>query len=182
MFLHKLVKTLKAMKNQTTANFKYWLLVLPALAIIFSCNYSKPQLTPIEIGNVQGKVNKLMNSIAADVLAKGPGAWLNYLQDTSNFFMADNGQLAFKDYKSATKFVQDTLVKSMPKVNLKWNNIRVDPLTDNIASIGADYHEDVTDTAAKVTTLDGYFTATAVQVNDEWKLRNMHWSDKPAKK
>lgn len=182
MFLHKLVKTLNVMKNQTIANFKCWLLVLPALALIFSCNYSKPQLTPIEIGSVQGKVNKLMDSIAADVSAKGPGVWLNYLQDTSYFFMADNGQLAFKDYKSAVKFVQDTLVKSMPKVSLKWSNVRIDPLTDNIASIGAGYHEDVTDTAAKVTALDGYFTATAVQVNDEWKLRNMHWSDKPTKK
>jgi hypothetical protein len=182
MFLHKLVKTLKVMKNQTIANFKYWLLALPALAIIFSCNYSKPQLTPDEIGHVQGKVNKLMNSIATDVSAKGPGVWLNYLQDTSYFFMADNGQLAFKDYKSATKFVQDTLVKSMPKVNLKWSNIRIDPLTDNIACVGAEYHEDVTDTAAKVSSLNGYFTATVVQVNDEWKLRNMHWSDISAKK
>jgi len=170
------------MKNQTTAIFKYWLLALPALAIMFSCNYAKPQLTPDEIGHVQGKVNKLMSSVAADVLAKGPGVWVNYLQDTSNFFMADNGQLAFKDYNAAKKFVQDTLSKTMPKVDLKWSNIRIDPLTNNIACIGADYHEDVTDTSATVKPYDGYFTATAIQVNDEWKFRNLHWSDKPAKK
>jgi len=170
------------MKNQTIVVFKYWLIALPALSIIFSCNYSKPQLTPIEIGQVQGKVNKLLDSIAANVSAKGPSAWLNYLQDTSNFFMADNGQLAFKDYRSATQFVHDTLAKNMPKVNLKWSNIRIDPLSNSIASVGADYHEDVTGTAAKITALNGYFTATVVQVNDEWKLRNMHWSDLPAKK
>jgi hypothetical protein len=170
------------MNNQTTTNLKYWLLVLPAIAFMLSCGYSKQQLTPDEIGHVQRKVTDLTKNIAADVSTKGPGVWVNYLQDTSCFFMADNGQLAFKDYKSATKFVRDTLSKSMPKVNLKWSNIRVDPLTNQIACIGSDYHEDVTDSTGKVTPYDGYFTATAVLVNDEWKLRNMHWSDKPAKK
>jgi len=170
------------MKNQTSSFLKYWLLALPALALIFSCNYSKPQLTPDEIGHVQGKVNKLMSIVAADVAAKGPGVWVYYLQDTSYFFMADNGQLEFKDYNAAKKFVQDTLSKSMPKVNLKWSNIRIDPLTNNIASIGADFHEDVTDSTAKVTTINGYFTATAVQIDNVWKFRNLHWSDKSDKK
>jgi hypothetical protein len=170
------------MKNQTIANFKYWLLVLPALSIIFSCNYSNPQLTPSEIGHVQNKVSELMKNTASDVSINGPGAWLNYLQDTSYFFMADDGQLAFKDYKFAAKYIQDSLVKPRFKVKLKWGNVHIDPLTDNIACIGAEYYEDVADTNLNIRVYDGYFTATAVQVDDEWKFRNLHWSDIPAKK
>ena len=165
------------MINSTLTSFKYWLL-LPAIAFMLSCNYSRPQLTPDEIWHVQRKVTKLTKNITKDLAAEGPKAWLNYIQDTSYFFMANNGQLNLKDYKSATSFIQDTLAKNVSKINLQWSNIRIDPLSDYVACIGSNYHEDITGTDGKITPYDGYFTATAVLVNDEWKLRNMHWSAK----
>lgn len=169
------------MKKQTITRFKYWLLALPVIAFMLSCNYSKPQLTPDEIWHVQGKASKLMKNISIDVSVKGPIAWLDYIQDTSNFFMANDGVLALKDHKSAVAFVQDTLVKNVSKINLQWSNTRIDPLTNSIASIGSNYHEDITDKSGKTTAYDGYFTATTVLINDDWKLRNIHWSSKPAK-
>jgi hypothetical protein len=180
MFLHKLVKTLKVMKNLTFSNIKYWLL-LAAIALSFSCNYAKPQLTPDEIWHVQRKVTRLTKNIEKDLSAKGPSAWINYVQDTANFFMANDGKLAFKDSKSAIAFIRDTLVKNTSKINLQWNNMRVDPLSNSIASIGSDYHEEATDKNGKTITWNGYFTATAVLIDDNWKLRNMHWSSVPAK-
>ena len=170
------------MKNKTIANFKYWLLALPALAFIFSCNYSKPQLTPDEIGRVQHSVNKLTKDLTLDIMLKGPTAWLNYIQDTANFFMATDGQLAFKDHKSAVRFIQDSLEKNVSQIILSWKNMRIDPLTNSIASVGSDYSEAITDKSGKTDYYNGYFTATVVQVDEGWKFRNMHWSDKPAKK
>jgi hypothetical protein len=169
-------KTLKVMKISTLTNFKYWLL-LPAIAFMLACNYAKPQLTPDEIWSVQGQVGDLTKKIATDVSAKGPGAWLNYMQDTSYFFLANDGELALKDYKSASKFIKDTLVNSISKETLQWSNMRIDPLSNSVASIGCNFHEDITHKDSTLS-YNGYFTAIAVLVNDEWKLRNMHWSEK----
>ncbi len=168
------------MKNLTPTNFKYWLL-LPAIAFMLACNYSKPQLTYGEIGYVQEQVGELTKNIATDVSAKGPTAWLNYMQDTSYFFLANDGELALKDYSTASKFIKDTLVNRITKETLKWSNVRIDPLSNTVASIGCNFHEDMTikDSAQ---TYNGYFTAVAVLVNDEWKLRNMHWSEKTSGK
>lgn len=166
------------MKTSSFTRIKYWLLVLPAIAFILSCNYSQPQLTPDEIWHVQKRVTRFTNHIAVDLSVKGPVAWLNYIQDTSNFFMANNGELNFKDYRSAVAFIQDTLAKSVSKINLKWSNMRIDPLSNSIASIGSNYHEEITGNDGKITTYDGYFTGTAILIDDEWKLRNLHWSAK----
>jgi len=165
----------------TYNSIKYRLLLLPVIAVIFSCNYSKPQLTYGEIGYVQGQVTGLTKNISKDLATKGPAAWLDYIQDTSYFFMANNGELNFKDYKSAAAFVKDSLVTKVKSINLQWNNLRVDPLSDYAACLGADYHEDITGTNGKTATFDGYVTATAVLIGDDWKLRNLHWSAKVPK-
>ena len=65
---------------------------------MFSCSYSKQQLTPGEIGYVQTAVTQFTsNDGAQDLSAKGPIAWNDYIDDSPNFFMADVGQLVFKD-------------------------------------------------------------------------------------
>jgi hypothetical protein len=54
-------------------------------------------------------------------------------------------------------------------------------LTGKIASIAAIYHEDITDTAGKMSPSDGYFTSIAEQTAKGWKLLSAHWSMIPAK-
>jgi hypothetical protein len=56
--------------------------------------------------------------------------------------------------------------------------MRIDPLTKNIAIIGSDYHEDITNSSDVSASYDGYFTGTALKENDQWKLRDAHWSEK----
>jgi hypothetical protein len=120
-------------------------------------------------------------NIARDISAKGPIAWLGYFDNSPEFFMANDGQLAFRNYQSAQTFIKDTLVKSISKINLKWSNTRIDVLSLCVASIGSNFHEDITFANGKPMPFNGYFTGTAIRRGKSWKLRNLHWSMKAAK-
>ena len=160
-------------------NIKYLALLLPVVAVLtFSCSYSKQQLTPDQISSVQLGVTQFAANMARDLSEKGPIAWNDYMDDSPNFFMADVGQIVFKDGPKAKAFITDTLSKSIKKINLTWSNMRIDPLTPNIAAVGSDYHEDITNSSGATSSFDGYFTATVVLENDQWKLRDAQWSEK----
>ena len=117
-----------------------------------------------------------MDSISRNVSQHGPIAWLKYFENTSDFFMVSDGQLVFPNIDTATNFINNVLVKVIPKIQLSWSNIRIDPFTTSFAGISTVYHEDITDSSGKTTPHDGYFTGIAHQTSQGWKLRNAHWS------
>jgi hypothetical protein len=118
----------------------------------------------------------MTESIAKNVSREGPVAWLRYFENAPDFFMASDGQLVFPNIDTAKSFINNVLIKTMPKIQLRWSNIRIDSLTNTFASISAVYHEDVTDGTGKTTPHDGYFTGIAHQTSQGWKLHNAHWS------
>ena len=149
----------------------------PLITLIFSCNHQQQKLTPDQASNVKTSVTNLTVNIASDVSTKGPIAWLNYFENSPDFFMASEGQIVFHNYASAQTFIQDTLTKNISKIHLQWSHIRVNALSTQTASIGSNFHEDMTIIASnKTISVDGYFTATAILTNNGWKLRNLHWS------
>jgi hypothetical protein len=166
------------MKRNKTSASKYWCLLIFVIGVTISCQNNHPQLTTEQSKLVKDSVFKLTADIATNISTKGPAAWLNYFEDTPGFFMASDGQLAFTDYPSAKAFILNTLVKSIPHIKLRWENLRIDPLTSNLAAMGADFHEDITNAAGNSLPFDGYFTATAHFNGHSWKLRNLHWSIK----
>jgi hypothetical protein len=118
----------------------------------------------------------MAESIEKNVSQQGPVAWLRYFENTPDFFMASGGQLVFPNIDTATNFINTILIKSISKIELHWSNIRIDPLTPDLAGISAAFHEDITDAAGKKTPQDGYFTAIVHHTTQGWKLRNAHWS------
>ncbi|BAU52025.1 hypothetical protein [Mucilaginibacter gotjawali] len=72
-------------------------------------------------------------NISKGVSVKGQVAWLDYFENDAFFFMANDGQLALKDYPSAVSFVKNTLIKLMPKISLQWKNVKIDPLRPSLA-------------------------------------------------
>jgi hypothetical protein len=162
---------------------KYYSILFIAFlsAFLFSCKQSDAPLSDSQSAEVKADVLKLADSTAKDISTKGPIAWLDHFEDSPGFFMASGGSLAFPDYHTADSFIKGTVVKVMPKITLKWSDIRVDPLTSQIAVMGAGFHEDVTDPTGKITPYDGYFTATVHQTEKGWKFRDEHWSMKPGK-
>jgi hypothetical protein len=125
---------------------------------------------------VKDSATNLMNAIAKDISHDGPIAWLKYFEKSPSFFMASDGQIAFTSNDSATAFVQNVLVKNINKIQLQWSNIRIDALTPTLASIGANFQEELTDVSSKKLPVNGYFTAIAEQTQTGWQLRNLHWS------
>lgn len=153
------------------------------MAYIFaSCQSKQQDFNAADSNAVKDSVTRLTVNIAHDLAAKGPVAWLNYFQDSPDFFMANEGQLALHNYQSAKAFIRDTLVKSISKINLQWSHTRIDPLAQSIAAIGSDFHEDITFAWGETTPFDGYFTGVAIKTSEGWKLRNAHWSIKPPSK
>lgn len=148
------------------------------LLLLISCSSNKDSLTSTQILDVKLNVLRLADSIAAGVSHDGPIAWIRYFENSPEFFMASGGQLVFPDNDSANRFIRNSLVKIMPDIKLKWNDIRIDPLTLNLAGISAEFHEDFRDAAGNLSSEDGYFTAVAHKTEKGWKLRNAHWSEK----
>jgi hypothetical protein len=170
----------QVMVNYISTLFKTGIMFL-IVNLLFSCKQVPASFTSTNAIAVKDSVLKLADSSAHDITAKGPIAWVNYFEDSPGFFMASDGVIAFPDYHAADTFIKNTLVKQFPRISLKWSNIRVDVYTSQIAVMGADFHEDLTDANGKITSFDGYFTATAHQAAKGWKYRDVHWSIKKGK-
>jgi hypothetical protein len=154
--------------------FNYFIALI--FVFISSCNNKTESFTPKERSLVKDSVQRMVNSITKDLSLRGPIAWLTYFENTPDFFMASNGQLEFSNIDTAKSFINNILVKIIPKIELRWSNIKIDALTNQFASISAVYHENISDSTGKTTPYDGYFTAIAHQTSEGWKLHNAHWS------
>jgi len=170
------------MKNYPIPGIKCLMPLLLAACLFASCKSKQQDLSAADSAALKDSITALTVNIVHDLAAKGPVAWLSYFQDSPDFFMANEGQLALRNYQSAKTFVQDTLVKSISKINLQWSHTRIDILSSNIAAIGSDFHEDLTFAWGETTPFDGYFTGVAIKTPKGWKLRNAHWSIKPPTK
>ncbi len=147
-----------------------WIIIL----IVSSC-HSKNNEDKTAVQATKDSASVMMNRIARDVSEKGPVAWLDYFEDGPDFFMASEGGLAFRDYPSAKIFIDNILAKTIRHIDLRWDNEHVDPLTPAMASVAADFREELTDSTGK-SVQQGYFTGIAEQTNKGWQLRNAHWS------
>ena len=168
--------------NYLVPQLKYWALLLLTISMIFSCKRNHAKLSKEQSALVKDSVSRMAANIAADISKNGPRAWLDYFEDNPDFFMANEGQLVFKDYPSAKAFILNTLVKNISGIKLYWDNIRIDPFTPRLASLAADFHEDQVMSGGKTLSYDGYFTGIAHYDGHRWKLRNVHWSIKAPNK
>jgi ketosteroid isomerase-like protein len=146
------------------------------LVIMGSCQNNNDSFTSAQRSVVEDSVRQMLASVAKAIADEGPIAWLRYFENSPDFFMAADGQLAFANNDSATNFLKNTYAKSIGKIELRWDHVRIDPLTGQLAGVAAVFHEDITDTTGKKMPSDGYFTGIAHQTAQGWQLRNAHWS------
>jgi len=165
-------------KNHVPQVFKYCALLFLVVSMLVACKRNHAKLSKEQSALVKDSVSRMAANIAADISKTGPRAWLNYFEDNPDFFMANEGQLVFKDYPSAKAFILNTLVKNISSIKLHWDQIRIDPFTPRLASLAADFHEDQVTSGGQKLSYDGYFTGIAHYDGNRWKLRNVHWSIK----
>lgn len=159
-------------------NTHFLYVLIPIICLIAACEQAGRSLITEQQIKVKTAVQHFTDSIAADVSKDGPIAWLKYFNDSPDFFMISDGQMVFNNYAAADRFIKTTLVRTMAKIDLKWNDTRIDALAPGMAVIASGFNENITDNQGKTTLYAGYFTAVAQQTAGGWRLRNVHWSIK----
>ncbi len=114
-------------------------------------------------------------SIARDLARDGPQAWLHYFVEGPEFFMANNGTLQFSSFAEAGAFLPK-FAAGVAHLDLAWGDIRVDPVAPGVSVMAASYREVFTDKGGHAAQFVGFFTGTAVETAQGWKLRDAHWS------
>jgi hypothetical protein len=133
-------------------------------------------LAPARAAAVDEAVRTLMKNVAHDVTHDGPLAWCKYLETGPTFFMAVNGQMAFANGAAAVEGTQKFAL-TIKHIELAWGeDLRVDPLTPQLAVVAAPWHEVQIDTAGHRVEEDGFFTALAEYREGRWQFRDAHWS------
>ena len=109
-------------------------------------------------------------------LKRGPLAWLKFFNTGPEFFMAVNGQLAFPNAAAATEGTQN-FARTINRIELTWgDDLRVDPLTGELAVVAASWREIQVDKGGHRIEEAGYFTGLAEYRDARWRFRDAHWS------
>jgi hypothetical protein len=137
----------------------------------------EPQgLTPTGTTAVEEGVRAFARAVAHDVTKEGPAARRRHLSDSPSFFMASEGQLVFPNRAAATAAIQN-LEETIKQIELKWgDDLRIDPLTKNLAVVATSYHEVRVSTDGLRIEENGFFTGIAEYRGGRWQFRNAHWS------
>jgi len=130
---------------------------------------------------VQAGVEAFVHRVAEEVTREGPMAWKKEFADRPEFFMASEGQLAFRSSQEATQEIE-SVAKMIKNMELRWgDDLRIDVLTPELAVVGTTWKEMRVDVEGHTVTENGYFTGVAEKRNGQWKFRDAHWSVAPPK-
>ena len=156
---------------------RIWILfVIAALSVGCSSLHDGSQaMTPERAAGVDNEVREFAETVARDVTQDGPIAWRKHFSESPAFFMASEGRLQFPNSASAIAGIQE-LTRAIKHIELKWSDLRVDPLTPELAGMRAGWHEVVEMSDGKRAESGGYFTGIAEHRNGRWQFRNAHWS------
>jgi hypothetical protein len=133
-------------------------------------------LTPASAAATDESARTFMHTVAHDVTQEGPLAWLKFFNTGPEFFMAVNGQLAFPNAAAAKEGTQN-FARTINRIDLTWgDDLRVDPLTAELAVVAASWREIQVDKAGHRIEEAGYFTGLAEYRDGRWRFRDAHWS------
>jgi hypothetical protein len=133
-------------------------------------------LTAINSSQVENGVRAFMRDVARDVTQEGPTAWRKHFSDSPAFFMASEGQMAFPNSEAATKGIHDFAL-GIKQMELVWgDDLRIDPLTSDLAVVAVPWCEVRVDTAGKRVEENGFFTGVVEAHDGHWQFRDAHWS------
>ena len=146
------------------------------LSVLLAGGCASRQPGPARLAEVETSVQSFARSVAEEVTRQGPAAWRDFFEDSPSFFMAVDGRLQFPDGAAAKAAIPE-LTRSIQKIELEWGkDLRVDPLTEDLAVMGAPWHEILTLADGNRLDVSGYFTGFVESRDGHWRFRNVHWS------
>ena len=126
-------------------------------------------------------MRSFVETAAHNVTQDGPIAWRKHFSDRPAFFMVVDGQMVFKDGETAKNALPNVAL-AIRHIELNWgDNLRVDPLTSELAVVAAPYQEIRVDAGGHRVEETGYFTAVAELRDGRWQFRDAHWSSAPSR-
>jgi hypothetical protein len=157
-------------------DMRIWQWALLATILSAGCSGDSRHLTSTRMAEIDKEVRAFAQDVARGVTKEGPTAWRRYFSESPEFFMAAEGRLAFPNGASAIAAIPD-LARNIRQIELQWGaEMRVDPLTPDLAVMAAPYHEIRTGPAGDRVSEAGYFTGTTEYKGGRWQFRNAHWS------
>ena len=148
---------------------------LRTLAAVAAASLLPPGIAGAGDAGARDEVERMLAGIPAELARSGPLGWLRYFEDDPRFLMAADGRLELDGYESARRFLEE-FARGIRGVELRWSNVRIDPIGATLASVAAEYREQLTDRDGHRLEPHGYFTGLAVHTATGWKLRAAHWS------
>jgi len=125
---------------------------------------------------VEDSVRVFMQTVAHDVTEGGPIAWRRHFSDSPAFFMAVDGHLVFPSGAAADSGIQGVALQ-IKHIELAWSgDVRVDPLTPELAVVATPWHEVQVNAAGARVQESGFFTGIVEYQNGRWQFRDAHWS------
>jgi hypothetical protein len=157
-------------------SMRIWPLALLATIVSAGCSGDPQRLTSKRTAEIEKEVRAFAQDVARGVTREGPTAWRRYFSESPEFFMAAEGRLAFPNGASAIAAIPD-LARNIRRIDLQWGEeLRVDPLTPDLAVMGTPYSEIRTGATGARVSEAGYFTGTTEFKGGHWQFRNAHWS------
>ena len=132
--------------------------------------------TAASAAQVEDSVRAFMQTVAHDVTEGGPIAWREHFSDGPAFFMAVDGHMVFPSGEAAAAGIQGVALQ-IKHIELVWNgDVRVDPLTPELAVIATPWHEVQVNAAGTRIEESGFLTGIAEYRKGHWQFRDVHWS------
>lgn len=142
----------------------------------YGASIESQSMTAERSAAVDQSVRAFAQTVAHDVTQEGPSAWRRHFADSPEFFMAADGRLVFPNSAAATAGIQD-LPRTIKQIDLRWgDDLRVDPLTPDLAVVAMSFREIQVSPQGKRVEENGFFTGIAEHRDGRWQFRNAHWS------
>ncbi|MCB9878000.1 MAG: nuclear transport factor 2 family protein [Planctomycetes bacterium] len=148
----------------------------PWLILLAACATTPPaDLGPTTRAAIDQDVRRLLDTIALDLAQTGPTGWLPHFLPGDEFFMVVDGRVVFADFAEAEASCRE-LATTIGSMQLRWAEVRVQPLAPGLATFAAGYDEDLQQHAGGQLHYQGHVTGVAVRAGARWRLQSLHWS------
>lgn len=152
------------------------LAVIVLLVSLAGCaTESPPAPSPARSTEIGQGVRRMLEDLAVDLAREGPNAWTRYFDDRPGFWMASDGELVFPTIEEARRFLGE-FAPNVSSMSLAWSDVRVDPVAEGLALVGAAYREVLVESSGTELKFSGYFSGVAVATPRGWRFRTLHWS------
>ncbi len=139
-----------------------------ATSILHSCMRGK-EMSETEKNDVTKASEKILNDYLSDVRENGLSAEFKYLDSSADFFWVPPGYRSALTYDSVRSILEQN-AKSYRTFDLKWQNLKILPLANNLANYTGSALGSMVDTSGISTTLSMIETGTLIKRPDGWKL------------